>query len=269
MHFFHGLRKFTGHGGKVTLKAEFTAGSRGDSGELFFAVSDTGVGISPEDQAKLMEPFVQLSTLRGPNAEHNGTGLGLSICKRLINKMNGRIQIASEVGKGSTFSVRLPDVAIAGRTAAPAQSAAPDNRPPIPPGTSVLIVDDVEMNIRVMCAMCRKAGITDIGTAASGEAALNELKLRHFDLMLTDMWMPNMNGAELAAAIQAMPQYAGIRLIAVTADIEAGGHFGMDVFAAVLNKPVTPEKLQAAIAAAIGAPPAAQRRMPEKNDSGN
>ena len=109
--------KFTKKG-TITLAVSFTPDpDSADTGTLRCAVSDTGIGISEEDQKKLMEPFVQLSKMRGTNAVNNGTGLGLSISKRLAVCMNGALTCTSRIGEGSTFLVTLNSVRCRARTA--------------------------------------------------------------------------------------------------------------------------------------------------------
>ena len=93
--------KFTCEG-SVTLKAEYQPDHDGTC-EFTFLVIDTGPGIAPEDQARLMEPFVQLSRIRGAAAGNSGTGLGLTISRRLIEKMGGTLWLKSEPGRGSVF----------------------------------------------------------------------------------------------------------------------------------------------------------------------
>ncbi|MDD3155722.1 MAG: ATP-binding protein, partial [Victivallaceae bacterium] len=239
--------KFTSHG-MVSIKANFIPESATE-GTLTFEVTDTGIGIAKEDQAKLMEPFVQLTQMRGTNAANNGTGLGLSICKRLAERMNGQLKLESISGKGSVFRVILPRVTYlrssqSAQETAPSQLSEATNAAKI----SVLLVDDVEMNLKVMSAMCKKAGLVDIHCASSGKAALDCLKKCMVDLVLTDMWMPEMNGAELACEIHRIPSCAQIPVIAVTADVEAQENFPQENFAGILFKPITLKKLQDAIA---------------------
>ncbi len=238
--------KFT-PSGSITLRARFTPAADAASGELLFSVTDTGIGISPADQNRLMEPFVQLSRVRSGNAAENGTGLGLSISKRLVEKMGGFLGIESRVGKGSTFFVRLPKIAVAGEKPRDAVlPAAP--QPPMPrKQLSVLLVDDVPMNLKVMAAMCRKAGAEDLVTAENGSSALDELRKRRYDIVFTDMWMPGMNGAELAAKIRADARLKEIPLVAVTADMEARDNFPLGSFNGVLLKPITLEKMRDAL----------------------
>ncbi|MDD3885788.1 MAG: ATP-binding protein [Victivallaceae bacterium] len=233
--------KFTPQG-SVTLWAKFTPDNH-RTGTLAFGVTDTGIGIAESDMAKLLEPFVQLSKLRGTCAANNGTGLGLSICKRLIEKMNGKLSIESVVDKGSTFSVSLREVEYRAKNRAPEIGTGPEAvNPKNHNAVSVLLVDDVKINLNVMGAVLRKIGVEDIEYATSGTAAIALLKKRVFQVVMTDMWMPNMNGAELAGAIHALPQYRDLPVIAVTADVEAEGNFHMDNFAGVIFKPVSTAK---------------------------
>ncbi|MDD3155616.1 MAG: ATP-binding protein [Victivallaceae bacterium] len=233
--------KFT-QAGSVTLWAEFLPENE-TTGTLRFGVSDTGIGIAKNDQEKLLEPFVQLSKLRGTNAANNGTGLGLPICKRLIEKMNGTLSIASTVGKGSTFSVILHDVEShwGNRIAASSSTTRPAGLT-TNHVLSLLLVDDVQMNLKVMSAILQKLGIADVVCVQSGEEALAQLRERSFHVVMTDMWMPNMNGAELAREIHALDSCRNLPVIAVTADVEAQGNFPMDDFAGVVLKPVTSAK---------------------------
>lgn len=233
--------KFTEHGA-ISLSAEFRP-ENAEYGTLEFAVTDTGPGIAKEDQVRLMEPFVQLRNLRGTNATNNGTGLGLTISKRMAEKMGGRVWLESEVGQGSTFGVTLENVKFLSTAVQP--SAIPENT--AFPETaffhkiSVLVVDDVNLNLKVLCAMCRKLGIRNIVQAASGPAALAELEKEDFDFILTDMWMPEIGGRELLGRIRADKRLAGIPVIAVTADSEVRDDTEFD---AVLLKPITQENLR-------------------------
>ncbi|MDD3886280.1 MAG: ABC transporter substrate binding protein [Victivallaceae bacterium] len=237
--------KFTTHG-SITLTAEFIADDP-LTGTLKFSVIDTGIGIDPGDRQKLLEPFVQLSKMRGTNSGNNGTGLGLPICKRLVEKMDGALEIQSKPGAGSIFSVTLRHVRydLAGKVGETVADALPEEEDTGTAGSlsqTILLVDDVMMNLKVMTAMFRKIGVSCIYCASSGEEALNIMKSHKIDLVLTDMWMPKMNGAKLAQAIHEMPEYSSLPVIAVTADIESKEHFETEQFSDVLFKPVTMKK---------------------------
>ena len=241
--------KFTKNG-TITLHVSFTpdAGSV-DTGTLKCAVSDTGIGISEDDQKKLMEPFVQLSNLRGTNAANNGTGLGLSISKRLAIRMNGELICTSRIGEGSTFTVTLNSVRYRAKAVQPdkAQSklqtgaeAAIDRDVKT---VRILIVDDVPMNLRVAKALFTKIGFSNVFTAGSGKDALEFLDKQPVDLILSDMWMPEMNGMQLSAKVKKDPRFAHIPIVAQTADVETSANFDMSHFDAIILKPLTREKL--------------------------
>ena len=236
--------KFTKNG-TITLHASFTPDSgSADTGTFRFAVSDTGIGISEENQKKLMEPFVQLSGLRGTNAVNNGTGLGLSISKRLAACMNGELTCTSKVGEGSTFAVTLHSVRYRAK-AAPAVQEQP--KPKLlardVKDIRVLVVDDVLMNLHVAKALFNKIGFHNISTAGSGMAALEHLDKQPVDLILSDLWMPEMDGSKFSAEVKKDPRFAHIPIIAQTADVETGGNFDMSHFDAIILKPLTKEKL--------------------------
>ena len=243
--------KFTKKGA-ITLSVTFTPDvDSGDTGTLKCSVTDTGIGISEDDQKKLMEPFVQLSKMRGTNAVNNGTGLGLSISKRLATCMNGELTCASTLGKGSTFTVTLNSVRYrakakpkkAASAAGKAQARialAPDKDVK---SIRILVVDDVPMNLRVAKALFKKIGFDNVSIAGSGKEALELLEKQPVDLILSYMWMPEMNGAQLSAAVKENPKFAHIPIVAQTADVETSGNFDMSHFDAIILKPITGEKL--------------------------
>ena len=241
--------KFTDEG-SVELRAAFAPDPAAPGrGELRFSVRDTGVGIAPEDQPRVMEPFVQV----GAGGASGGTGLGLPICHRLLLRMGGRLDLESRPGEGSTFTAVLPGVETAPEPgAAPAGAAAPAPPPaPARPVRSVLVVDDVPVNLLVEQAMLKRAGIADVETAPSGAAALEALE-RHgpFDLVLSDLWMPEMDGYALCARLRADARWKGLPVYAVTADVEARKAALERGFDGLLLKPLTAEALARFLAAA-------------------
>ncbi len=233
--------KFT-EKGKITVIVEFSFASEA-GGNLRIGVRDTGIGISQEDCRNLASPFVQLSGMRGSHAANNGTGLGLAISKRMAEAMNGELSVESELGKGSYFYVTLYKVVIKD---APETVDAPEKEEsPLSLGSlSVLVVDDVEMNLKVLQAMLTKVGVKEVVRANSGKEAMSLLKSRRFDVVLTDVWMPEMNGAELAEKIRNDSALSSIPVVALTADEEANFNFPTKNFASILLKPVTLDKLK-------------------------
>ena len=207
---------------------------------LTIRIADTGCGISKESLSKIFEPFVQdKSSYRGIRTE-NGTGLGLSIAKRLVDCMKGSLTVDSTVGKGSVFTILLPDIEICSNA-----KLAEDEQTSVGKldlTKKILVVDDVPLNVKVLCAMLRKMGFDPV-SAPSGAKALELMKTTKPDIALLDLWMPEMNGMELATAIRANPAWKGIKLFAVTADTENNSNFNMDIFDDIVMKPVTQESL--------------------------
>ena len=230
--------KFTKQGSVSVSLAFFKLNEK--RAALTIRIADTGCGISKESLTKIFEPFVQdKSSYRGIRTE-NGTGLGLSIAKRLIDCMKGSLTVDSTVGKGSVFTILLPDLEICG-------AAAPRQDTHISTGKldlskKILVVDDVPLNVKVLCAMLHKMGFDPL-SAPSGAKALELMRTTKPDIALLDLWMPEMNGMELAATIRANPDWKDIRLFAVTADTEHNANFNMDIFDAIVMKPVTQEAL--------------------------
>ncbi|MBO7721011.1 MAG: response regulator [Kiritimatiellae bacterium] len=231
--------KYTDEGG-VTVSASF---ERTDSarGRLRVSVRDTGIGIAPEDVSRLMKPYVrlQVSNARG------GTGLGLSICKRIVESAGGEISISSELGRGSVFAVLVPDVPY--RDAAPPACAQASSAPEHPvrdfSALRALVVDDLEMNRRVLAAGCRRLGVGMAAEAASSAEALDLLAGERFDIVLADMKMPGMDGGEFIRAVRKDPALADLPVVLVTADVSARGYYKDLGAEDVLLKPVVLSRL--------------------------
>jgi two-component system sensor histidine kinase/response regulator len=171
--------------------------SEGDQALLRFAVSDTGIGLSPEQMGKLFKSFSQAdaSTTR----KFGGTGLGLAISKSLAEAMGGEVGVVSEVGKGSTFwfTARLGIGASARRVTPPSPALL---------GSSVLVVDDNEASALMLSEMLSELGFA-VERAHSGQAALNQLVAadqadRPYAFVLMDWQMPGMDGLQTVQAIQ-------------------------------------------------------------------
>ena len=246
--------KFT-KSGHVEIRASYTPGESGTTGLFRLDVEDTGCGISEADLRRIASAYVQVGSKTGRNG---GTGLGLAICKQLAAAMGGELKVASTLGKGSTFSVVIDDVEAASvpsgpavPLAAPASELAPgaqNSGGAGPQGTHtarsrrILIVDDSKMNRMVLEALLKKAGDFDVAMASDGNEALSVIRAsgeRSFDLVLTDLWMPNLDGAGLVKAIRADPAIAKLRVIAVTADVEFRGKAHEVGFDGMLLKPIT------------------------------
>lgn len=225
--------KFTEEG-FVEMAVELTDSS------VIFKISDSGNGIRPEDLELIFEPFSQSDIHR--NRKIQGTGLGLPICKSLIELMNGSIKVHSVYGKGSIFTITIPRVP--GDESRLEREAAPKERI-YAPEASVLVVDDIEVNLYVAEALLEEYGIKTV-LASSGAEAIKLVQEMDFDIVFMDHMMPDMNGIEATLAIRALGgKYETLPIIALTANVvnEARslfGNAGMDDF---LPKPLEASKL--------------------------
>jgi PAS domain S-box-containing protein len=243
--------KFTSEGW-IDINVQWLGRSNGQE-SLRFEVKDTGIGISPEDQQRLFQPFSQAE---GEDARKrpSGTGLGLVISRQLAQMMGGTINLDSAPGKGSTISLELslpvaeppPGSGADGARALPAGSAVRRMAPGIAQaekeGTLVLLVDDHPVNRMLLLRQVRTLGYA-AQTADDGVQALQMWKSGRFGLVITDCHMPHMDGYELARSIrrvEADEKRERVPIIACTAnalqgEAEACLAAGMDAF---LVKPV-------------------------------
>ncbi|MBC7839579.1 MAG: response regulator [Nitrospiraceae bacterium] len=211
------LVNLTGNALKFTQQGEVmihvTRGEEtADRALLEFAVTDTGIGIAPEAQARLFKPFSQADT--STTRKFGGTGLGLAICKQLVEKMGGQIGIESVPGQGSTFRFTV------WLTKQPAAAhVAPLPRGSLP-GRRLCIVDDNATNRRILEQYAAHWGLQS-ATASDGYQALALMRDaatrgEPFDLAILDLQMPRMDGFELGRAITADPFLAATRLVLLT-----------------------------------------------------
>ena len=246
------LFNLIGNAVKFTPKGTITVRASYSDGTFVLAVSDTGRGISPENIGKLMSPYVQLQ-------EHDstkGTGLGLAICKQLSAQMGGAIELESTLGKGSTFTLRIPNVQAFSEKESEAyfiEHNAPREETQLSEAVlakRILIVDDQRLNQRILQTMLARLGISHVLTAENGKAALETLQDpgNAVDIVLTDMSMPGMDGAELVREIRKLPQRAAIPVYVITADVEMQATYRELGFDGMLIKPVTLEQLKGLLA---------------------
>ena len=242
--------KFT-EAGEVVLRVKSAESSEGTE-VVRFVVTDTGIGIRPEQQERLFESFTQAdaSTTR----TFGGTGLGLAICRQLAERMGGEIGVESEVGKGSSFwftclfekAQQVPAVPGKGKAALR--------------GLRVLLVDDNETN-RVILEQNLKAWAMLPWASARASEALTELARaaaagEPHELAILDYHLPKMNGIELARAIRADLAIAGTRLVLLTSSARPGDariarEAGIEAF---LTKPVRVSALYDCLATLMGRP---------------
>ena len=216
--------KFT-HAGEVVISLRLNGDENGAEPQLAMTVRDTGIGMTAEHCQRLFEPFTQAdgSTSR----RYGGTGLGLSISKRLAERLGGRIEVESEVGRGSAFTVTLATGALDGvqmvtihhesivRGGARAAAERADVRDLT---GRLLLVDDSNDNRQLLARLLKRVGL-DVETAENGALAVERILPATngdaFDLVLMDMQMPEMDGYEATARLR-RSGYTG-RIMALTA----------------------------------------------------
>ncbi len=233
--------KFTEHG-EIAVTMGWTAATH----TLTLDVTDTGCGISEEKMSKLFDPFVQDIASRMRNnsgGELKGTGLGLPIVKRMVDSAQGTITAASELDRGTTFHIEIPDLKVIEHMSTIPRAAEETIRAALP--DRVLVVDDMAMNRKILGIHLANLKIKDIRYAENGEAAMELMKEWVPDLVLSDMWMPKMDGTQLAEAMRRTRELAEIPIVAVTADVDVGSTYDMSLFAKIIAKPVTADKLRA------------------------
>ncbi|MET3607312.1 PAS domain-containing hybrid sensor histidine kinase/response regulator [Mucilaginibacter rubeus] len=235
--------KFT-HTGKVIIRLDKDVITP-NTVNIKFAVTDTGIGISPESFNIVFDPFMQDQQVI--DNDYGGTGLGLAITKRLVELHKGTIAVSSELGKGTTFSFAI-NFALAPEAAALKQVAvtanAPDNNLQ---GMNILVVDDNKMNLMIAGKFLRRWN-AQVQEASNGQIAVDLANQNSYNLIIMDLQMPVMNGFEATAVIkQTQPD---LPIIALTADampetyqqaLEAG-------MCDYLTKPFVPEVLYSKLA---------------------
>ena len=241
------LINLVGNAAKFTEQGEIRVevGWEADTHTLKITVSDTGCGISEEKMERLFDPFVQDITTRmnASGGAMKGTGLGLPIVKRMVDNAHGTVSANSVPGKGTSFEIVIPGLNIAESVSPSTRSAEKTIRPAMP--ERVLVVDDMTMNRKILGIHLGNLKIKDIRYAENGEEALAVMKEWVPDLVLSDMWMPKMDGSQLAEAMRNDRRLAKIPIVAVTADVDVGSTYDMSLFAKVISKPVTSAKLHA------------------------
>ena len=208
-------------------------------GLLKLTVADNGKGVSAEKAKRLMQPFVQADIKN----RTEGSGLGLAICKRLVEIMHGTISIKTALGEGFAIHVEAP-VKVAAGAAAKRKSDEVEKLAAADLPKRVLVVDDSPVNRIVLRAILKKLGVKDIKLVEDGKVALETLEGDpSFDLVMSDMWMPVMDGAELVKRIRADPRLAHLKVCSISADVETRANYRELGFDEMLLKPVTIEKL--------------------------
>ncbi|WP_216351395.1 PAS domain S-box protein [Leptolyngbya sp. 'hensonii'] len=223
--------KFTPAGGSVRLEvtrvppAITTAMGEPEQAYLtqasiIFSVTDTGIGIAPENLYKLFQPFVQIDSKL--NRQHSGTGLGLALSRRIVDLHGGEITVQSQLGQGSCFTFQIPDQP---------PSPSPNIRPPRQPSdlspasetdpeglrsTLILLAEDNEANVQTVSAYLQSYGYRLI-LARNGEDAIAQAKAHQPNLILMDIQMPNMDGITAIQHLRKEQDLIQVPIIALTA----------------------------------------------------
>jgi GAF domain-containing protein/CheY-like chemotaxis protein len=200
-----------------------------------FSVSDTGIGMTPEQLARLFEAFSQADA--ATTRRYGGTGLGLALSRRLCRMMGGDVTVQSEVGQGSIFTIRLPARVVEAVEEAP--PAVPDR---VPPGVGTVLVIDDEPAVRdLMQRFLTREGFRVV-TASGGEDGLRWARELRPDAITLDVMMPGMDGWAVLSALKADPDVADIPVIMLTIvdDRNLGYALGVSDY---LIKPIDRERL--------------------------
>lgn len=231
----------------------FKIGYQNENSSLCFEVADTGCGIRKDDLARLFESFERVETDGLHSVE--GTGLGLTICKSLLDLMEGTIEVESEFGKGTKFSVVVPQKVVnesvtyqkAKETGLRESSVKSQTKQITFKGAKILIVDDNEMNLKVAKGLLRNYDM-QIDCATSGWQCMDVVKKTEYDLILLDHVMPQIDGIETLHRLQADTRFH-VPVVALTANALNGAKdaYLKEGFADYLSKPMEQDEVEAVL----------------------
>ena len=227
-------------------------GKKDDSGHylLEIVVKDTGIGIKNENIPLLFDSFSRVDE----NTTHKieGTGLGLSIVHNLVELMHGTIQVNSQYGKGSIFTVNIPqgiisDLPIGNLTNAyNNQHISYTSDDLVAPDASILVVDDVPVNIKVFCGLLKDT-MLQIDTATSGREALRKIRSNTYDIIFLDHMMPDLDGIETLKLINEMTEskkkHTPVIMLTANAILGAKEEYLQKGFDDYLSKPIQKDRL--------------------------
>jgi len=253
------LLNLIGNSVKFTDQGEITVHVIRKESQLHFSIKDTGVGISKTDLETIFEPFKQ--GRHSARLTQTGTGLGTSIVKRFIDLMRGKIEVSSELGKGSCFLFTVPCNSVGSETINIHKSSsdgifitAPnlkEEKDEQRPGLRVLLAEDDPIAQRIVFKQLSKAGM-QVDITVNGESAWKKVQDQTYDLLLTDIRMPGMDGIELTKKIRMLETHAnkprlliiGLSAHALEDVVSECLEAGMDHF---MTKPVDPEAIQTTV----------------------
>jgi signal transduction histidine kinase/CheY-like chemotaxis protein len=225
--------KFTERG-SIVLEVAREGGEESD--EVVFRLTDSGIGMTPEQQSRLFEAFMQADA--STSRRFGGTGLGLAISRRFCRMMGGDIAVASEPGRGSTFTVRLP------ATVPEHVARGPEPEPRQPVGT-VLVIDDDRDACELLARSLTKEGFRVV-TAATGEEGLKAARKHKPDAITLDVLMPGMDGWAVLKTLKSDPEVARVPVVMISMvdERDMGRALGA---ADYLPKPIDRDRLSAVL----------------------
>ena len=234
-------------------------GTKRQQGEVLlkFSVKDSGIGIRDEDKSKLFKDFERFDAKQNKNIE--GTGLGLAITAKLVKLMNGKIEVESVYGEGSTFTVLVPQKVIGRKGVGRFEERVKAEKPKtdtyrvsfVAPNARILVVDDNEMNLLVATSLLKATQI-QVDTAMSGMSALKKMAEIKYDIIFLDQMMPSLDGIQTLHLAKDMKENKSPNapMIALTANAVSGARemFLKEGFNDYLSKPIDAVALEKMLA---------------------
>lgn len=214
--------KFTDEGGKISLKVDLEIEKSSSINFISFTVKDNGIGITPENLAKLFKPFVQIDSAL--NRQYIGSGLGLTLVKKFVEMHQGKVNVISKAGEGSSFSFYLPCDDLFFLTTQSnhnfSANLSPKHNPPsiIPQNYTILLAEDNAATILNISSYLEKKGYKII-LAKNGQEAIDLFKVHNPNLILMDILMPHIDGLEAIKRIRQETEFPYVKtpIIALTA----------------------------------------------------
>ena len=243
--------KYTNEGGVIIAVSKEPAADN-NSINLCFTISDTGIGIDNDDIEYLFDAFKRVNEKQ--NATIQGTGLGLAITKELVELMHGNISVQSTVGKGTRFTIIIPQTVIDSKPIGPyIRTRLVDNSEYHEsfraPEAEVLLVDDVALNLKVAEALLKKT-LVNVDKASGGNEAIEMCRQKKYDVILLDHRMPDPDGVQVFKIISVVGMNTETPVIMLTANALEGAaeEYRQLGFADYLSKPIKGSELEAVLA---------------------
>ena len=229
---------------KFTDKGSITLRARRQGANLVFDVIDSGIGMTPEQVGRLFQAFAQADA--STSKKYGGTGLGLALSRKFCQIMGGDLTVASEAGKGSTFTATIPAQVIeVAEETVPAVSTPAAEIPSTGSGPLVLVIDDDATVQDLLRRSLNRDGFR-VETAPDGASGLARARKLHPDIITLDVMMPGMDGWEVLAALKEDPETADIPVIVVSIVDERGLGFSLGA-ADYLTKPLDFSRLSSVL----------------------